>query len=257
MKNLSPLAKLAVTAVFIFTTVSFPKYDVTGLIPFFLYPVIMFRLADTSFSRCFKVTAFVLPLILMTGIINPFIDKTPFDVAGLFIVRGGVVSLITLLMKGILCLSASYVFAETTKVDELCGTLRRIHVPKLIVTVFLLTWRYIFVMKNEVAVMLEAYHLRAPDQKGIHYSAWGSFLGQLFLRSFDRADELYSAMILRGYNGNYFYACCRGKHSAFKSWAFFLSVAGLILLFRFFNVPEILGTIITHLAGAAIYDIVF
>ena len=77
MKNLSPLANLAVTAVFIFTTVSFPKYDVTGLIPFFLYPVIMFRLADISFSRCFRATAFVLPLILMTGIINPFIDKTP------------------------------------------------------------------------------------------------------------------------------------------------------------------------------------
>lgn len=257
MKNISPLAKLAVTAVFIFTTVSFPKYDVTGLVPFFLYPVIMFRLADATFGRCFRETAFVLPLILMTGIINPFIDITPFDVAGLFTVRGGVVSLVTLLLKGILCLSASYVFAETTKVDELCGTLRRIHVPKLMVTVFLLTWRYIFVMKNEVSIMLDAYHLRAPDQKGIHYSAWGSFLGQLFLRSFDRADELYSAMILRGYNGNYFYACCRGKHSAVKSWAFFLSLSGLILLFRFFNIPEILGTTITHFLGAAIHDIVF
>lgn len=257
MKNISPLAKLAVTAVFIFTTVSFSKYDVTGLIPFFLYPVIMFRLADTNFARCFKATAFVLPLVVMTGIMNPFIDKTPFDVSGFFTVRGGAVSLVTLLMKGMLCLSASYVFAETTKIDELCGTLRRIHVPKLMVTVFLLTWRYIFVMKNEVSIMLDAYHLRAPDQKGIHYSAWGSFLGQLFLRSFDRADELYSAMILRGYNGNYFYACCRGKHSVFKSWAFFLSVAGLILLFRFFNVPEFIGTIFSRFFGDAIHDIVF
>lgn len=249
MKNLSPLAKLAVTAVFIFTTVSFPKYNVTGLIPFFLYPVILFRLADTNFFRCLKATAFVLPLILMTGIINPFIDKTPFDIAGLFVVRAGVISLITLLIKGMLCLSASYVFAETTKVDELCGTLRRIHVPKLIVTVFLLTWRYIFVMKEEVSIMLEAYHLRAPGQKGIHYSAWGSFLGQLFLRSFDRADELYQAMLLRGYNGNYFYACSRGKYPALKNWIYFIAVSALILAFRFFNIPEIIGTLVTHLSG--------
>ncbi|MCQ2597824.1 MAG: cobalt ECF transporter T component CbiQ [Treponema sp.] len=257
MKNLSPLAKLAVTAIYIFTTVSFSKYDVTGLVPMFLYPVIMFQLSGLSFKKCFKATGFVMPLIIMTGILNPFIDKVPFEAAGLFTIRAGFVSLFTLILKGLLCLSASYAFAETTKIDELCGTLRRIKIPKIIVTVLLLTWRFIFVMKDEVAVMLEAYHLRAPNQKGLHYSAWGSFLGQLFLRSFDRADDLYSAMILRGYNGNYFYACSRGKHSAIKSWIFFLTVTALILTFRFFNIPEIIGTLFTHILGALLYDFVF
>lgn len=249
MKNLSPLAKLAVTAVFIFTTVSFSKYDITGLIPFFLYPVILFQMTGISFKKCFKTTGFVMPLIIMAGILNPFFDKTPFNLAELFTVRGGIISFITLILKGILCLSASYVFAETTKVDELCGTLRRIHIPKIIVTVFLLTWRYIFVMKEEVSIMLEAYHLRAPGQKGIHYSAWGSFLGQLFLRSFDRADELYQAMILRGYNGNYFYACCRGKHSGLKSWTFFLILTSIIFAARFFNVTELIGKLFTFFSG--------
>jgi len=246
MKNLSPLAKFAVTAVYIFTVVSFSKYDITGLIPFFIYPVVFFNLTELSFKGCLKSTGFVLPVIFMAGILNPFVDKTPFDIAGLFVVRGGVISLITLMMKGILCLTASYIFAETTKVDELCATLRRIRVPKIIVTVFLLTWRYIFVMKEEVSIMLEAYHLRSPGQKGIHYSAWGSFLGQLFLRSFDRADELYQAMILRGYNGNYFYACCRGKHPKLKNWIFFLAVTGLILCARFFNITELIGSLVSR-----------
>lgn len=249
MKNLSPLSKLAVTAVFIFTTVSFPKYELTGLIPFFLYPVIFFQVTGLSFKKCFRATGFVLPVIILTGILNPFLDKGPVNIAGLFTVRAGVISLITLLIKGILCLSASYLFAETTSIDEMCATLRRIHTPKIIVTVFLLTWRYIFVMKEEVSIMLEAYHLRAPNQKGIHYSAWGSFLGQLFLRSFDRADELYQAMILRGYNGNFFYACCRGKHPAIKNWVYFISLSAIILLARFFNIPVILGTFFTSLSG--------
>jgi len=252
MRNLSPLSKLAVTAVFIFTTVSFPKYDITGLIPFFLYPVITFQLSGIKLKNCLKTTGFVLPLIMMTGILNPFLDTTSFDIAGLFTIRAGIISFITLLLKGILCLTASYVFAETTKIDELCGTLRRIKIPKIIVTVFLLTWRYIFVMKEEVSVMLDAYHLRAPGQKGIHYSAWGSFLGQLFLRSFDRADELYQAMILRGYNGNYFYACCRGKHSAIKNWFYFISMTALIICTRLFNVPELLGSLISFLSGGII-----
>lgn len=249
MKNLSPLSKLAVTAVFIFTTVSFPKYDLTGLIPFFLYPVFFFQVTGLSLKKCLKTTGFVLPVILLTGIMNPFLDKVPVNIAGLFSLRSGVISLFTLMIKGILCLSASYLFAETTKVDEMCATLRRIHVPKIIVTVFLLTWRYIFVMKEEVKLMLEAYHLRAPDQKGIHYSAWGSFLGQLFLRSFDRADELYQAMILRGYNGNFFYACCRGKYSPFLNWFYFISLTAIILLARFFNIPEVLGSLFTAFSG--------
>jgi cobalt/nickel transport system permease protein len=54
--------------------------------------------------------------------------------------------------------------------------------------------------------MTEAYHLRAPGQKGIQVSAWGSFLGQLLLRSMDRAQELYAAMLLRGYDGEFPYA---------------------------------------------------
>lgn len=249
MKKLSPLAKLAVTAIFIFTTVSFSKYDITGLIPFFLYPVIFFQLTGLSFKKCIKATGFVMPLIFMAGILNPFFDKNPFNIAGLITVRAGVISFFTLILKGILCLSASYIFAETTKIDELCGTLRRIHIPKIIVTVFLLTWRYIFVMKDEVSIMLEAYHLRAPGQKGIHYSAWGSFLGQLFLRSFDRADELYQAMILRGYNGNYFYACSRGKHSGIKSWAFFLILTLIILAARFFNITELIGKLFSFFSG--------
>ena len=54
--------------------------------------------------------------------------------------------------------------------------------------------------------MSEAYSLRAPGQKGIHISAWGSFLGQLLLRSMDRAEALYQSMLLRGFRGEYYYA---------------------------------------------------
>jgi len=64
-------------------------------------------------------------------------------------------------------------------------------------------------MTAELAVMTDAYHLRAPGQKGIHHSAWGSFLGQLLLRSMDRAEELYSSMQLRGFHGEFHYAGVR------------------------------------------------
>lgn len=89
--------------------------------------------------------------------------------------------------------------------------------------------------------MTDAYHLRAPGQKGIHISAWGSFLGQLLLRSMDRADELYQSMQLRGFYGNFYYAdstpCTLGAVLYGVLWI------GAFLLARCFDLPLLLGNL--------------
>ena len=89
--------------------------------------------------------------------------------------------------------------------------------------------------------MTEAYHLRAPGQKGIHVSAWGSFLGQLLLRSMDRAQDIYSAMLLRGYDREFRYAAER--RFALKDVAYTLIGVSLFLLLRFVNVSGLLGSL--------------
>jgi cobalt/nickel transport system permease protein len=111
----------------------------------------------------------------------------------------------------------------------------------MLVTLLLLTYRYVGVMTEELAVMTDAYHLRAPGQKGIHISAWGSFLGQLLLRSMDRAQELYASMLLRGYHQHFHYAAhipFRGKDAAYLigSCAFFALV-------KWVDVAQLLGGI--------------
>ena len=69
----------------------------------------------------------------------------------------------------------------------------------------MLTYRYITVLLEEVNRITQAYELRAPHQKGIHFKAWGPLAGQLLLRSMDRANEVYESMLLRGYRGDYAY----------------------------------------------------
>ena len=89
--------------------------------------------------------------------------------------------------------------------------------------------------------MTDAYYLRAPGQKGIHISAWGSFLGQLLLRSMDRAEELYSSMRLRGFRGEFYYAdvpACRSGS------VIFTAVCGAaFLLARYVSVAALLGSL--------------
>ena len=200
--RLNPLCKLLVTVFYIVTVVSFPKYDLSGLVIMVLYPVVLFQAAGIPVSLCFHKLRVVLPLVCAVGLVNPFLDHTPLIPLGTLTITGGVVSMVTLMLKGVFSLMASFLLIATTSIDTLCAALRMLHVPDIFTTLLLLTYRYIGVMIEEVSIMTESYSLRAPGQKGIHISAWGSFLGQLLLRSMDRAEALYQSMLLRGFRGD-------------------------------------------------------
>lgn len=149
--------------------------------------------------------------------------------------------MLTLMMKGIFCLMASFLLVATTSIEEICRALRKLHFPKMITSLLLLTFRYISVLLEEVAIMTEAYHLRAPGQKGIHISAWGSFLGQLLLRSMDRAEALYESMELRGFYGEFYYA--KGRKANSLSWPAAFVYAALIMLTRLYNISDLFGSL--------------
>lgn len=239
--HFSASVKLAVTVVYILVVVSFPRYALSALSVMVLYPVLMFQLSGISVGTCFHKLRLILPLVIFVGLFNPFFDRTPLFRLGSLVVTGGMISMITLMMKGIFCLMASFLLAATTKIDALCASLRKLHVPSVLVTLLLLTYRYISVMIEEVSVMNDAYHLRAPGQKGIHYSAWGSFLGQLLLRSMDRAQELYSSMLLRGYRGEFHYA--ETKKTDKKDILFLLACISMFLLARNVDIAAWLGNL--------------
>ena len=230
--DLSAPAKLLSTIAYIITVVSFDKYDLSGLVPLLLWPVLLFTVSGIPVRTCFYKLRIVLPLVMAVGLFNPLFDRQIILRLGTLAVSGGTVSMLTLMLKGVLCLMAS-------PFDSICAALRRLHVPKTLVTLLLLTYRYVGVMTEELAVMTDAYHLRAPGQKGIRVSAWGSFLGQLLLRSMDRAQELYASMLLRGYHQHFHYAPQKpfGKKDA-------VFLGGSLLLFallRFVDVAQLLG----------------
>ena len=241
---LHPTAKLLATVAYLLVTLSFDKYDLSGLTPMLLWPILLFQLSGVPVRSCFYKLRIVLPLVMAVGIFNPFFDRSVLLRLGVLTVTGGVVSMLTLMMKGLFCLMASFLLMATTPIDRLCAALRQLHVPKLLVTLLLLTYRYVGVMTEELAVMTEAYHLRAPGQKGIQFSAWGSFLGQLLLRSMDRAQELYASMLLRGYEQEFRYA--ENPPFAARDLLYLLGSAAAFLLLRCVPLAQLLGGVIVR-----------
>ena len=242
--RLHPGAKLITTIAYIMITLSFGKYDLPGLVPMVLWPAMMFSLSGVKVRTCFYKLRIVLPLVMAVGLFNPFFDRQTMLMIGNIAISGGVMSMITLMLKGVFSLMASFLLMATTKIDSLCAALRKLHVPAILVSLLQLTYRYVGVMTEELAVMTDAYHLRAPGQKGIHISAWGSFLGQLLLRSMDRALELYSSMILRGYHEHFHYADIerfRGRDALYMLVSILLFV-----LLRYGNISQLIGGLVVR-----------
>lgn len=236
-----PLAKLLVTILYIFVVVSFPKNQLSAMIPMLFYPVLLFQLSGITMRTCLYKLRFILPLLCAVGIWNPFLDRQPVLRLGSLLITSGMISFVTLLLKGVLSLMASFLLISTTNIEQICYALSLLKVPDILVTQLLITYRYISLLLKETGTMVNAYSLRAPGQNGLHFSTWGSFVGQLLIRSMDRAQNLYQSMQMRGFQGSFYYA----KEEAWKKddLLYLVVWVSVFVLLRMFNLSVIVGNL--------------
>ncbi len=239
LNRIHPLVKLAVTVLFLVVTVSFGRYDLPGTASMVLYPFFLFEMTGLSVKRAFYRLRIILPIVCIVGVFNPIFDREIVTAIGGLAVSGGVISMITLMLKGVFTVLASYLLIATTTIDDICYAMRLVHIPKIIVTEIMLIYRYIFVLVREGARITQAYSLRAPGQKGIRIGAWGPLVGQLLLRSMDRAELVYESMNMRGFSGEF----PAGKKYGFgaRDSVYLIVCAAGILILRLVPLAELIG----------------
>lgn len=241
---LPALYKTVLTIWYILLTVSFDKYDIYGLLSMGIYPLVLFLLYEIPFKRCIRRIKVILPFLFLAGILNPFFDRTVIMDCGRLEITGGMLSFFTLLLKGFFTVLAGYLLIISTGIEKICGALRRIHIPSILVTMILLIYRYLFLLLEETNKVLQAYSLRAPLQKGIGIKAWGSLLGLLLLRSMDRAECVYESMCLRGFDGSgNSFPYAPDQKTEFKDHVWFFSWAAVMLVLRMFPVLSVVGNL--------------
>ena len=81
--------------------------------------------------------------------------------------------------------------------------LQRLRFPVRFVQIILFTYRYIFVFFEEIRRMRNAARTRGFEARTRWHTfrTLGNFIGVLLVRSFERTERLYNAMISRGYRG--------------------------------------------------------
>lgn len=226
LQALHPVGKLLVTLVYLVVLLSFGKYDLPGVLLMGTYLVVLMMMGGVSLCLMGRRLWPMLLLVGMIGVANPFFDRQPLFGVGGMTVTGGMVSMLTLMLKGLFSMSAAYLLIVTTTMDDICHALRCLRVPAIMVTVLMLVYRYLVVLLKETSRLRAAYAMRAPGQKGIHFKVWGSMVGQLLLRSIDRAEIVYASMQLRGFQGEF-----QPRHDTPPRWSDYLYTLAWIVLF--------------------------
>jgi cobalt/nickel transport system permease protein len=155
----------------------------------------------------------------------------------------GLERFISIALKSWLSVQAAIVMSTATPFPELLQAMRAVGIPRLLVAMFGLTWRYLFVLVDEALRLIRARAARSGVSSSTNPSTslrekgegggiiWraqvaGGMAGSLFLRGFERSDRIYTAMLSRGYDGEVRVMPLPALSKASK----LVLIAGLILL---------------------------
>lgn len=201
--RLDARAKVLVTLVFIISVVSYDRYELTALFPFFIFPVVMISLSGLSpFYILGKITL-LCPFVLAVGMFNPIFDREILLQLGPLGISGGWISFTSILTRSFLTVAAAFILVGVTGFTAVCQALEHMGMPKVFSVQMLFLYRYIFVLADDAGRAARARELRSFGKKGLGVTSFGSLMGHLLLRTWQRAERIHTAMQARGFVGQF------------------------------------------------------
>lgn len=241
--RLDPTAKIIATAVFVLCVVSLPKYELSALLPFVVYPVYLAATGGIPFGYVGKKLIAVSPFALMVGIWNPILDRKIMMHLGPVPISGGWVSFLSIMARFALTVGTAFILIAVTSFNGLCLGLQRLGMPKVLTVQLLFLYRYIFVLGEEALRVSRARALRSFGKRGMGLKIYSHIIGNLLLRTIDRAQRLYQGMLARGFDGEI--RLTRTFRFGREEAVFVILWSLAFLILRYANLSKILGQLLT------------
>lgn len=190
---------------------------------FLIFSVVLLKSLLVAFlalfaSICLLLTS-RLPLAHVSGGIKwPLIFLLPFPLIlpltmegdGAFLLYGQSFSILGLeqgllmMTRGMAAVVLIYPLFGSSPFSTTIRAMRDLGLPDAVTQIFLFAYRYLFLLREQFTSMSMALASRGFSKKTDLSTArvLGAALGMLFIRSYERSDSIYRAMVSRGYNGN-------------------------------------------------------
>lgn len=143
-----------------------------------------------------------LPFSALVAVGLPFLDGAErVSFLGMSLSASGLWILAGAAMKSTLSVAALTLLVSTTHFSVLTAGLRSLGAPALFLDLLALTYRYMFLLAGEAMRLRRAAAARGYAPRYLPQAAIvGRLAGSLFVRSYERAERVYGAMRLRGYD---------------------------------------------------------
>jgi cobalt/nickel transport system permease protein len=157
----------------------------------------------------FKRSLTIVPFAVAISFFVPFITPGPevvwdFSIGSLdvTVTKAGLVKFGSLCSRAFISFFAVITLVSSTRFGDLMWAAGRLGLPAKLSIIVSFMYRYLFIIIDEVSHMLLARDLRSPlKRRNPLLTASGGIVGALLVRSFEHAEKLYYAMLLRGYTG--------------------------------------------------------
>jgi cobalt/nickel transport system permease protein len=111
--------------------------------------------------------------------------------------------------------------------------------PEIFVSQLLFLYRYLFVLMEETMRLVRARDMRSFGKKGRGIRVFAHLTGTLFLRTVERAERIYQAMLSRGFSGTM--PAMTGYRFSGIDAAFVVANLAVLYFFRTHDVVGALG----------------
>jgi cobalt/nickel transport system permease protein len=198
-----PQCKIAATLLSVLAVVATPREAFWAFWVYTLGLLGLARVGRVPLGLLARRLVIELPFLLFAVFLPVVGQGERVEVLGVSLAVDGLWAAWNIIVKGTLGVAASSILAATTPVAELLGGLERLRLPKALTTIAGFMIRYGDVIADEVRRMRIARISRGHDPRWIWQArAVAASAGTLFIRSYERGERVYLAMVSRGYAGS-------------------------------------------------------
>lgn len=183
---------------------SFATFALYGL---FIATLILLSKIPVSFIL--KKSLVVIPFVAMIAVFIPFFKQGKlagaysFGTLRLTITYDGLMIFWNVLAKSYLSILCMILLMTSIKFSDLLKAFEKLKFPMLFIMIISFMYRYIFVIVNELMKMKQAKEARSVGGlRWFHIKALANMIGVLFIRAYERAENVYLAMCSRGFDGH-------------------------------------------------------
>jgi cobalt/nickel transport system permease protein len=213
--HLDPRVKVLITIIFIVSNALLPDGAWLAFVSAWLFLLAVNSLSRLGIFYTLTRSLIALPFALIAVTILFSMPGRPVFSFNIFMLNFaitdmGLLRFVSILIRSWLSVQMAILLVTVTRFPDLIHALEHLHVPAILTTIIAFLYRYLFVLTDEVLRLLRARESRSAAATGHRAGGgvlWrarvaGNMAGQLFLRSYERSDRIYNAMVARGYSGH-------------------------------------------------------